>query len=242
MNRTERLLAMVQMLRRHRHPVTADAIAREFTVSVRTVYRDVIDLQATGVPVRGEAGIGYVLDPGFDLPPLMFTADELEALMLGARFVRERGDPGLVRAAEDATAKILAVLPPALKPVFADASVFAPNYREPLHDRIDLAVVRRALRAGRKLEIAYRDLQDRPSERIIWPIAVGYMEASRMVVAWCELRQGFRHFRADRIERMTELDLRYPARRSVLLKSWQAEMAAERSRYDATSQKSPPAP
>lgn len=227
MHRTERLLGLVQMLRRHRRPVTGEAMAREFSVSVRTIYRDVLHLQGSGVPIRGEAGIGYVLDPGFDLPPLMFSPDELEALMLGARFVQERGDPGLVRAADDAVAKIHAVLPAALKPVFADASVFAPAWRDAPPDGVDLGVVRRALRAGRKLGIHYRDEQGRATVRTIWPIAVGYWSATRIVVAWCELRAGFRHFRADRIERLEERDERYPTGRATLLARWREAIAAE---------------
>jgi predicted DNA-binding transcriptional regulator YafY len=230
MQKTERLLNIVQILRRYRRPVTAETIAEEFGVSVRTVYRDILQLQGTGVPVRGEAGIGYVLDPGFDLPPLMFGADELEALMLGARFVKERGDPGLVRAAEDAVAKILAVIPPPLKPIFADAPLIAPTYREPAPDAVDLGVVRRALRAGRKLRIAYRDEKTQFTERVVWPVAVGYWEAARILIGWCELRQGFRHFRTDRIERVEELAERYPTRRAVLLKSWNDHMDAEKAR------------
>lgn len=238
MARSDRFLALVQMLRRHRQPVTAEAIAREFDVSVRTVYRDIVHLQGAGVPIRGEAGIGYILDPGFDLPPLMFSPDELEALMLGARFVQDHGDPGLARAADDAIAKIMAVLPPALKPLFADAPVFAsPVWNRP-EDRVDAGLLRRAIRAGRKLRIDYADEQGRRTERVVWPIAVGYMAASRMLVAWCELRSAFRTFRADRIERLDELDVRYPTRRAVLLKAWQEQTRHEKVCFDPT--RSPP--
>ncbi len=228
MQRTERLLNLVQILRRHRRPVTAAAMAEELVVSVRTIYRDVGDLQSTGVPIRGEAGIGFVLDPGFDLPPLMFTSDELEALMLGASFVRERADPGLVRAAEDAVAKILAVLPSAAKPVFLDAPVMAPSFRSPPADGIDLAALRRVLRSGRKLAIHYRDEQGRETERTVWPIVLAYLEGARMLVAWCELRAGFRTFRADRIKRMEELAERCPERRAVLFKRWEEARRRER--------------
>lgn len=228
MQRTERLLALVQILRRHRRPVTAEAIAREFDVSVRTVYRDILQMQGQGVPIRGEAGIGYVLDPGFDLPPLMFSADELEALMLGARFVEERADPALVRAAQDAVAKIHAVLPPALKPVFLEAPVMTPAWRRAAPERIDLGLVRRALRAGLKLDLDYSDEQGRATRRTVWPITIAYMDASRILVAWCELRQDFRSFRTDRIQAIGERTDRYPARRSVLLKTWQAGHRKER--------------
>lgn len=229
MQRTERLLALIQILRRNRRPVTAETIAQEFEVSVRTVYRDILQMQSTGVPIRGEAGLGYVLDPGFDLPPLMFSADELEALMLGARFVEERADPGLVRAAQDAVAKILAVLPPALKPVFTEAPVIATAIRRTAPDRVDIGLVRRALRTNTKLDLDYVDEQGRATRRTVWPITLAYVEASRMLVAFCELRQDFRSFRTDRIQAIGERTDRYPARRAVLLRRWQQEREAERA-------------
>lgn len=232
MKRSDRLLALVQILRRHRYPVTAQALAAEVEVSERTLYRDIAALQASGAPVRGEAGIGYVLDPGYDLPPLMFTADELEALMLGARFVQERGDLSLARAAEDAVAKIEAVLPKALRPVFSQAPLFAPLFRGAAPERIDVAEVRRAIRDSRKIAIVYVDEQGRRSERRIWPFAIGYFDATRMIVSWCELRAGFRHFRTDRIETMTVLGERYTERRTALFERWEVAMAREPHRAD----------
>src|ERR1700733_8260617 len=124
MARTDRLLSLVQLLRRHRRPVTAAAMAEELGASIRTIYRDVAALIANRVPVRGEAGIGYVLDPGFDLPPMMFTTDEVEAILIGMRWLRERGDPALARAADDVVAKVGAVLPTSLKPLLFDGALF----------------------------------------------------------------------------------------------------------------------
>lgn len=221
MKRADRLLALVQILRRHRHPVTARQLAREVEVSERTLYRDIAALGGLGAPIRGEAGIGYQLDPGYDLPPLMFTPDELEALMLGARFVQERGDPALMRAVQDAVAKIITVLPKALRPVFSEAGLFAPLYDENAPERIDFAVVRRAIRDQRKLDIVYVDESGRRSERRIWPLAVGYFQSTRVIVAWCELRGDFRHFRADRVEAQAPCAERYGERRQVLLKRWE---------------------
>jgi predicted DNA-binding transcriptional regulator YafY len=232
MRRASRLLAFVQLLRRHRRPVTAGMVAEELEVSERTVYRDVVSLQASGVPVRGEAGIGYVLEAGFDLPPLMFSADELEAVMLGLRFARERGDAALARAADDAVAKIEAVLPAELRTPFIEASLFAPHLSEPRPERVDVAQLRRAIRSSRKVEIVYANERGDRSTRRIWPIALGYFERACVAVAWCELRREFHHFRTDRIERLAILEARYPEPRSKLLATWQRSTKAAPRRVD----------
>lgn len=226
MNRADRLLSLVQILRRHRYPVTAAALSRELGVSERTLYRDIATLQASGAPIRGEAGVGYVLDAGYDLPPLMFTPDELEALMLGARFVQERGDQALSRAAFDAVAKIEAVLPAALRPVFADSRLFAPGYRRVPTERVDISLVRRAIREGRKIDLAYADEHGQPTTRLIWPFALGYFDSSRVIVAWCELRKDFRHFRTDRVNSFTVLPERYPEHQRKLVARWEASRSS----------------
>lgn len=223
MRRAERLLQLLQILRRHRRPVTGDAIARELEVSLRTVYRDIAALIADRVPIRGEAGVGYVLGEGFDLPPLMFTPDELEAVMLGLRWVARRGDTDLSRAAQDTVAKIGAVLPERLRPFLFDAALLIPPQFRLVADRVDVARLRAAIREGRKAEIRYRSEGGRETLRVIWPIAVAYFDAQRLIVAWCELRQDFRSFRTDRMLSMTVRDEKYPVRRKVLLKRWQDE-------------------
>jgi predicted DNA-binding transcriptional regulator YafY len=223
MRRAERLLQLLQILRRHRRPVTGDAIARELEVSLRTVYRDIAALIADRVPIRGEAGVGYVLGEGFDLPPLMFTPDELEAVMLGLRWVARRGDTDLSRAAQDTVAKIGAVLPERLRPFLFDAALLIPPQFRLVADRVDVARLRAAIREGRKAEIRYRSEDGRETLRVIWPIAVAYFDAQRLIVAWCELRQDFRSFRTDRMLSMTVRDEKYPVRRKVLLKRWQDE-------------------
>ena len=231
MRRADRLLQLIQILRRHRRPVTGDVMAAELEVSLRTVYRDIASLAAEGVPVRGEAGIGYVLGEGYDLPPLMFTADELEAVMLGLRWVTRRGDADLARAALDSVAKIGAVLPEKLKPFLYDASLLAPPHPI-LADSIDVSLFRAAVREGRKVSIRYRSEPGAETARVIWPIAIAYFDASRLVIAWCELRQGFRTFRTDRMLAAEPLHEKYPARRKVLLKQWQDETVARKDPPD----------
>lgn len=226
MRRAERLLQMLQILRRHRRPVTGESIAQELEVSLRTVYRDIAALIADRVPIRGEAGVGYVLGEGFDLPPLMFTPDELEAVMLGLRWVARRGDKDLSRAAQDTVSKIGAVLPERLKPFLFDASLLVPQHFSLVEDQVNVALLRNAIREGRKVSLSYRTEDGRESERVIWPIAVAYFDAQRLIIAWCELRQAFRSFRTDRMLSMNILDDKYPARRKVLLKQWQDETRA----------------
>ena len=224
MRRAQRLLDLIQILRRHRHPVIADALAAEMEVSVRTVYRDISALIGQGVPVRGEAGIGYVLEAGFDLPPLMFTADEVEAVLVGMRWLRERADPALATAAEDVLAKVTAVIPANLKPLMIDGTLFAPVFGAPLPvDKVDIGAVRLAIRQGRKVAIRYRDESGKATERLIWPIGLSFQERARIIIAWCELRHDFRYFRTDRIEELNVSEMRYPERRAVLFTRWQRE-------------------
>lgn len=233
MQRAERLLDLIQGLRRRRRPVTADTLAAELNVSVRTVYRDIAALMRQGVPVRGEAGIGYVLDAGFDLPPLMLSPDEIEAVLVGMRWLTERADSALARAAEDVVSKVAAVLPTHLRPILLDGALFAPSYGAEMQvDQVDVAGVRTAIRQGRKLEVGYRDEAGRESQRMIWPIGMTFYERVRIVIAWCELREAFRHFRTDRITGLVLREERYPARRAELFRRWQKEeemRAAERS-------------
>lgn len=227
MRRAERFLQLIQILRRHRRPVTGDVIARELEISLRTVYRDIAALIADRVPIRGEAGVGYVLGEGFDLPPLMFTPDELEAVMLGLRWVARRGDRDLSRAAQDTAAKIGTVLPDKLRPFLFDAPLLIPPHDRVVEDRVDVALLRSAIREGRKVLLTYRSEDCRETQRTIWPIAVAYFDAQRLIIGWCELREAFRSFRTDRILAMSVSDEKYKARRKVLLKQWQEEAACE---------------
>ncbi|WP_284176825.1 YafY family protein [Rhabdaerophilum sp. SD176] len=236
MARSERLLTLTQALRRRRRPVTAATLAAELQVSERTIYRDVASLQGTGVPIRGEAGIGYILEPGYDLPPLMLTPEEGEALMLGARFVRERGDPELRRIIDDAIAKIEAVLPESTRLSLREAPLYAPLYGSLPLDRISTSQMRRAVRDNRKLRIGYRDPNGQETERTVWPVLLGYFERSRVLIGFCELRQDFRTFRTDRIETIQVLEERPPLRRAVLLRQWEKHVAEQEwGRQDCAS-------
>jgi len=233
MRRADRLFQIIQILRRSRGPITADAIAAELETSKRTVYRDIADLVGQRTPIRGEAGVGYILEDGFDLPPLMLTPDEVEAAVLGAQMVAARGDPVLQRAAEDLIAKISAVIPESLRPLIVEPATRAAPSWKTAPDNIDMSQVRQAIRAGRKVTLTYRDEQERESERTVWPFAIGYYETTRLVVAWCELRQDFRSFRTDRVTAAAFLEERYPDRPASLRARWrrrqQEQWAAHRT-------------
>jgi predicted DNA-binding transcriptional regulator YafY len=220
MSRSERLLDLLQVLRRHRLPVSGRTLAGESGVSLRTVYRDIASLRAQGAPIEGEPGIGYSLRPGFDLPPLMFSPEEIEALVLGSRWVANRADDQLGAAARNALAKIAAVLPPERRDDLDATPLLVGPTASVVTDRVDISVIRQAIRAERKLGISYHDANGTVSERIIWPFAIGFFDCVCMVAAWCELRNNFRHFRTDRISALAPIDRRYPRRRQALLKEW----------------------
>jgi predicted DNA-binding transcriptional regulator YafY len=220
MSRAERLLDLMQNLRRRRRPVTGSALAEELGVSLRTLYRDIASLQAQGAAIEGEAGFGYVLKPGFTLPPLMFSPVEVEALALGARWVEGRADAGLARAASDALAKIGAVLPPERAAALDWPTLLAGQGRAGEAESLALPIVRKALAEERKLRFAYADKDGRPSDRTVWPVAVGFFDSSRMLAVWCETREAFRHFRLDRMASVSALDERPPKPRRTLLKDW----------------------
>lgn len=224
MRRADRLFQIIQVLRRTRRPVTADAMAAELETSKRTVYRDIADLMAQRVPIRGEAGVGYVLDGGYDLPPLMLTPDEIEAAVLGAQWVAGRGDPALARAALDLIAKIGAAVPERLRPFALEPATRAAPRWNVAPDGLDMAEVRHAIRAGRKIAIRYCDEHERISHRTVWPFAVGYHETVRLIIAWCELRTDFRSFRTDRVAHADFLDERYPERPAALRARWRKLM------------------
>jgi predicted DNA-binding transcriptional regulator YafY len=227
MRRADRLFQIIQILRRSRRPVTGAALAAELETSKRSVYRDIAALIGRRVPIRGEAGIGYVLERGFDLPPLMLTSDEVEAAVLGAQWVAGHGDTALAQAARDLIAKIGATIPDSLKPLVLDAGArTAPGWKIP-PDGLDVARARAWTKAGRKIALIYRDERDRETERVVWPVMIGYLEAARLLIGWCELRHDFRSFRVDRIKQATFLAERYPQRPSALRAKWLASLCDE---------------
>jgi predicted DNA-binding transcriptional regulator YafY len=200
--------------------VRAEALAAELGVSVRSIYRDVQTLRSQGASIEGEAGVGYLLRPGFVLPPLMFSDEEIEAVVLGLRLAAEHGDDGLGRAAADVIAKLRAVLPRELRALVDETALLAgPAQRRPA-DAIDLREVRRTIREQRKARIDYVDQQGVASTRVVWPVALAFFERARVVVAWCEQRDDFRSFRADRIARWITLAERLPRSRATLLRAW----------------------
>jgi predicted DNA-binding transcriptional regulator YafY len=208
MRRADRLFRIVQLLRR-RKLTTARQIAEELEVSDRTVYRDVADLIGSGVPIRGEAGMGYALDRGFDLPPLMFTEDELEALVLGVRVVESWADQTLAQAARQVVQKVEAVLPERLQERVGKAPLFAPGFHVPVGSARELGTLRRAIRERRTARLSYVDRVSAATERTIRPLGLFFWGNGWTVAAWCELRQGFRGFRLDRVQKLELTDQRF---------------------------------
>lgn len=233
MSKSQRLFDLMQMLRRHPRPVSGTELAREAGVSLRTVYRDIADLQALGAEIEGEPGVGYVLRPGFLLPPLMFSEEEIQAVALGVQWVQRQTDEGLALAAHNALAKIGAVLPSELRHKLDDSS-FHVSRRTPKAPAVDLQMLRQAMREQRKLRMIYRDPRGTETERVIWPIMLGFFEARRIIAGWCELREDFRSFRTDRIVRGRLLKERYPGRRRDLVRRWRTQVAEQSVASDSS--------
>ncbi|MBC3935832.1 helix-turn-helix transcriptional regulator [Undibacterium rugosum] len=220
MSRAQRLLDLIQILRSRRLAVTGTQLASELGISLRTLYRDIASLQQQGAPIESEPGLGYVLRPGFMLPPLMFSEEEIEALVLGSRWVAQRTDDKLGAAAKNALVKIASVLPDELRHILdASTLMVGPCKNLSGHDEMSRQI-RQAIRAERKLEIHYVDLKDVLTVRTIWPFAMGYFDQVLVLIGWCEMRSSYRHFRTDRIVSLCVSGQRYPQRRQVLLKAW----------------------
>jgi predicted DNA-binding transcriptional regulator YafY len=224
MSRATRLLQLLEILRKRRSIVTGAELATATGVSLRTLYRDIEALREQGVTIEGEAGTGYRVVPGWVLPPLMFDEDELEALLLGIRWVSKRTDPALERSARSALDKIEAVLPADLRHVFEQSALLVgPSFHE-TGVELDLSLVRAAIRERRRVELSYRDAKGQASERVVWPVALGFFESARILAGWCELRQDFRHFRLDRVASWKALPQRYPGSRATLFEGWRATL------------------
>ena len=232
MRRAERLFQIIQILRRSTLPVTGAALAAELEVSTRTVYRDVADLMAQRVPITGEAGLGYLLAAEYDMPPLMLTPAELEAIVLGAQWVAGRGDPLLSPAARDVLAKIAVAVPAHLRPFIAEPSTSTEPSLNDMEEVVDTASLRDAIRKGVKLHLLYCAENGERTERIVWPVVLGYSDTRRVLIAWCELRQGFRHFRLDRMQAAEPLDQPIDEARAPLLRRWEAWRSVELAKND----------
>lgn len=221
MSRAERLLNLIEEFRRHRRPVSGNDLAHTLGVSIRTLYRDIASLRATGANIEGEPGLGYVLRSGFLLPTVMFTAEEVDALILGSRWVTDRADKPMAEAARKAIARLTAVMPNELADR-VETQYLAVGPRESAsQETIDMAAVRLAIHLERKLRIHYSDAAGKSTERVIWPFFLNYYEGGRLISAWCELRNAVRHFRTDRIASLSSIAERYPRRRHDLIKHWQ---------------------
>jgi predicted DNA-binding transcriptional regulator YafY len=206
MRRADRLFQIVQLLRRRRSATTAAHIAERLGISERTVYRDIADLNLAGTLIDGEAGVGYRLRPGYDLPPLMFTRDEIHALVLGARIVRQFGDLPLARASDAILSKVATVIPPDLAPLLAETPLFVPSSSSARRSADALTTVREALSGRRKLRMKYVGPTGDGTERTVRPLGVFFWGRTWTLAAWCELRNDFRNFRLDRAHELVTLD------------------------------------
>ena len=201
MRRADRLFLIIHALRGRRTALPARRLAETLNVSLRTVYRDVADLQLSGVPIEGEAGVGYVLRKGSDIPPLMFTAEELESLVVGTRFVRAFAGERLAQGASAALLKIEAVLPPELRARTERSRIFAPARRGRGPAGVAIDRLHAAITAAHVLRIDYRDESGQTSTRDIEPLCLAFWGGAWTLGAWCRLRVDFRNFRPDRIDR-----------------------------------------
>jgi predicted DNA-binding transcriptional regulator YafY len=225
MRRTERLFQIIQILRSIRSPITGQELADELEVSIATLYRDMAELHAQRIPIRGETGVGYVLDDGYDMPPLMLTADELEAAALGAAWVAQEADPFLARAARDLVSKLSSAIPKELRPIVLDASSKAIQTRSRVLERFDGALLRQAIRERYRLQLIYTDRDGSTTDRVVWPLLIAFLDRTRYLVGWCEMKQDHRHFKTERIKELKVLGEKYPGRRTALLKGWENTMS-----------------
>jgi predicted DNA-binding transcriptional regulator YafY len=218
--RADRLFDIIQTLRVATRPMTAAVIAERLEVAVRTVYRDIATLQARRIPIEGAAGVGYVLRRGFDLPPVMFTADEIDAIAVGARLVCRLRDTGMREAAASVLEKIATILPEASRPGVVSAPFYVSDGSTAVPQGIDFTEVRRAIRETRKMLITYDDADSKRTHRTVWPIAMAYYVDATLLGAWCELREDYRHFRVERIVASTVLAENFPAAGGKLMEGW----------------------
>jgi predicted DNA-binding transcriptional regulator YafY len=226
MRRADRLFQLVHHLRARRF-ATGDQLARELGVSTRTVYRDVRDLEASGVPIRGEAGVGYRLERGYELPPLTFTGEELEGLVLGARIVGAWADAGLASAVHSAMTKIEAAVPQTLRQVLLDTALFAPGIPWAATMARDMALLRRAIGERRRIAFDYTRSDGEKTERAVRPLGMYFWGSKWTLAAWCELRRDYRSFRPDRMEGVELLEETFDEGDGVSLADFLARTGAE---------------
>jgi predicted DNA-binding transcriptional regulator YafY len=222
MRKASRLFEIIQIVRLKRRPVTALEIAEALEVTPRTIYRDIAALQAMRVPIEGGRGIGYILRPGFNLPPLMFSIEETEAIVLSLAMIQRTGDRALKNAAQSASQKIEGALPVPLRETFRKGSLYAWGGVASAPEGMELSELRMAIRDERKLNLEYRNEAGEISNRTIWPIAMIYYTEWANVVAWCELRQSLRTFRTDRVVSCNPCDDFFTGASGTLRDAWMA--------------------
>ena len=231
MRKASRLFEIIQILRLAKSPITAAEIAARLEVGRRSIYRDIAALQAMRVPIEGERGIGYILRSGFTLPPLMFTAEETEAIVLGMALIERTGDLELEKASKQVVAKIAAAVPAPLRQALLSRRLHAWGAIATAPKGVDFAAVRRAIRDEEKLSLDYRDEHGRATRRIVWPLALIYYSEAAVVVGWCELRQAIRNFRADRVVTCTLTGDRFQNEgerlRGLWIAGWQTHQGGE---------------
>lgn len=226
MRRADRLFRLVQLLRQRRF-ATAEDLADALSVSKRTVYRDIRDLQESDVPIRGEAGVGYTLERGFELPPMSFTTAEIEALVLGARMVQAWGDPELAQAAAVAIEKIEAVIPAPMRAVLDDAPLYSLQFGgDPAADD-RLVVLRTAIRARRQVRFSYVAANGSASQREVRPLGLYFMGRTWTLAAWDPARADYRSFRPDRMTDLSPSDIGFDPADGIDLDSFIAAQKAE---------------
>lgn len=220
MARSDRFFEIIQLLRRADQPLTALQIAQMLEVSRRTIYRDIATLQSMRLPILGEAGLGYVMRAGYDLPPVNFDVEEAEALMVGLSLVARTGDAALWKAARRAARKLAEAAP-------GRPELVTSTWGAEMPDGIDPGFLRRAIREERKLEIRYTDVEGRPSRRVVWPLALIYYVDAIVLAGWCELRGDFRHFRLDRINDCVAQGTDFAGQGAALRTRWEATVKPE---------------
>lgn len=230
MRKAERLFQIIQILRRSSRPVTSAQLADELEVARRTIYRDIAHLIGQRVPIAGEAGFGYVLDPRYDMPPLMLTPEEIEAVWLGAQMVARLGDAAITNAARDVLAKIASTIPSDLLPFMDEPAVSLKPGEAKDGSGFDSRPLRRAVREGRKTRLDYRAANGEVTRRIVWPVLLGYADAHCLLIAWCEAKQAFRHFRTERILDLEVLEEPIGLSRAKLRQQWRQWRETELSR------------
>ncbi|MCZ7866186.1 MULTISPECIES: helix-turn-helix transcriptional regulator [Agrobacterium] len=234
MRKAERLFQIIQILRRSGRSVTSAQLADELEVARRTIYRDIAHLIGQRVPIDGQAGFGYVLDPRYDMPPLMLTPEEIEAVLLGVQMVAKLGDPAITNAARDVLAKMASAIPSDLLPFMDEPGVSLKPGEITDGSTFDTRPLRRAIREGRKIKLEYCAANDEVTHRIVWPLLLGYTDAHSLLIAWCESKQDFRHFRTERILNLEVLEDSIGVSKSKLRQQWLQWREAELTRSRPT--------